>query len=280
MQTKARRILGVASCLAAMASSVAAAQPAAPAKAPAKPPAQPAATNPEAFWQEIPAAAFKFEMLPIPGDEAKGIKPFWMSRCEITWEAFDVYLFELDAQIPLPEGVDAVTRPSKPYLPPDRGFGHEGYAALSMSFRNAQAFCDWLSMRSGKKYRLPTEAEWRHAAMAGDTDANGLSDEPGRLREFAWFADNAGEKTQPVGKKKPNAWGLHDMYGNVQEWCMGPDGKGVTMGGSYRDAAEKLNPAIATPDNKEWNNSDPQIPKSKWWLADGPFVGFRVVCEE
>ncbi|MBX3364779.1 MAG: formylglycine-generating enzyme family protein [Phycisphaeraceae bacterium] len=229
------------------------------------------------FWQDIPSAAFRFEMLPIPGDPDQNIKPFWMSRFEITWEAFDVFLYELDAQLPLPEGVDAITRPSKPYLPPDRGFGHEGYAAISMSYQNAQAFCRWLSVRSGRTYRLPTVAEWRHAAMAGQPIT--LANDPARLAEHAWFADNAEGKTHPVGRKKPNAWGLHDMLGNVMEWCTDADGKGVAMGGSYRDPAERLDPAVVTPADRAWNASDPQVPKSAWWLADAPFIGFRVVCE-
>jgi hypothetical protein len=69
------------------------------------------------------------------------------------------------------------------------------------------------------------------------------------------------------------------MLGNVQEWCVAPDGTGVTRGGSYRDPADKVNFTHREPNNRAWNASDPQIPKSRWWLADGPFVGFRVVCE-
>lgn len=228
----------------------------------------------EPFWQEIPSAAFRFEMVPIPGDAAQRIEPFWMSRCEITWEPFDVFVYNLDEQA-VPPGVDAVTRPSKPYLPPDRGFGHEGYPAISMSFHNAQEFCRWLSVRSGRTYRLPTVEEWRHAAAAG---AGARDEAP--PDDIAWYAANAGNTTHPVGTKAPNAWGLHDMLGNVQEWCVGEGGSAVTMGGSYRDDASKIEWETPTPQDRAWNASDPQIPKSKWWLADGPFVGFRVVCEQ
>ncbi len=69
------------------------------------------------------------------------------------------------------------------------------------------------------------------------------------------------------------------MLGNVQEWCIGADGKPVTKGGSYRDPAERLTTTHRAPLSSAWNASDPQMPKSKWWLSDGPFVGFRVVCE-
>lgn len=230
------------------------------------------------YSETIPVAAYKVEMMPIPASADGTIKPFWISKAELTWEAFDVYVYRLDEEAGQPK-VDAVTRPSKPYLPPDRGFGHEGYAAISMSFKNATEFCLWLSKKTGMTYRLPTEAEWEHAARAGVTGTYAHGDDATKLPEFAWFADNAEDVPHPVGKKKPNAWGLHDMHGNVAEWVTGRDGKPVTKGGSYRDAALALAVSARAEQRPAWNASDPQIPKSAWWLADGPFVGFRIVCE-
>jgi formylglycine-generating enzyme required for sulfatase activity len=238
----------------------------------------PAASHTQSFWQDVPTAAFKFEMLPIPASTDGKIKPFYMSRYELTWEAYDVFVYRLDEQGGL-GAVDAVTRPSKPYLPPDRGFGHEGFAAISMSFKNAEEFCKWLSAKSGRKYRLPTEDEWQHACLAGSSTKYCYGDDPARLGEYAWYAANSSDQPQPVGKKKPNAWGLCDMHGNVQEWCIGRDGKPVTAGGSYRDDPAKLAATARALPEPAWDASDPQLPKSKWWLADGPFVGFRVVCE-
>ncbi|HYD02133.1 MAG TPA: SUMF1/EgtB/PvdO family nonheme iron enzyme, partial [Phycisphaerales bacterium] len=238
-----------------------------------------------AFSQEVPVAAYKIDMLLVPGSTDGAIKPFFMSKCEVTWEAFDVFIYRLDEEAGKgPKNADAVTRPSKPYLPPDRGFGHEGFAAISMSHKNATEFCKWLSGHTGRTYRLPTEAEWEHAARAGDKE---LAAKPTgtvvpqgvQLAECAWLASNAGDAPHPVGKKKPSALGLHDMLGNVAEWVDGRDGRPVTKGGSFRDEPAMLTVAGRVPTDPAWNRSDPQVPKSKWWLADAPFIGFRIVCE-
>lgn len=232
--------------------------------------------------QEIPGAAYSFELRLVPGNADGTIKPFYMGVTEVTWEAADAYVYKLDEERgrALPSGADAVTRPTKPYLPPDRGFGHEGYAAITMSFKNAQEFCVWLSAHSGKKYRLATEAEWEWACTAGGKEMEVPSD---ALDGIAWYEANSNETPHPVATKKANGLGLHDMLGNVQEWCVGVDEKGavvgVTKGGSYRDGAERMNAKHRQVNDRAWNASDPQVPKSKWWLADGPFVGFRVVRE-
>jgi hypothetical protein len=79
-------------------------------------------------------------------------------------------------------------------------------------------FCDELSARTGMEVRLPTEAEWEYAARAGTGSRYHFGDDPSQLGDYAWFKDNAGGKSHPVGLKKPNAWGLYDMYGNVAEF--------------------------------------------------------------
>jgi formylglycine-generating enzyme required for sulfatase activity len=185
-----------------------------------------------------------------------------MSATEVTWDAYDAFRLGQDkpgagAKSP----ADAVSRPSHPYGDPDRGFGHKGYPAISVTYYGAKEFCRWLSQATGAKYRLPTEAEWENACRTGA--ATGAAAAP-PIDSVAWHSGNAGGKTHPVGKKAPNAWGLLDMLGNAGEWCTGKDGKPVLCGGTYLDPPSKVSPATRARQTAEWNERDPQLPKSKW----------------
>lgn len=248
----------------------------------------------EPFKETVPGATVKLEMIPIPGgtfeidDPANPgatktitIEPMWVSATEVTWDHFDVFVYRLDLDENSEDDVDGVTRPSKPYIPPDKGFGHEGYPAIGMSYRNAEQFCKWLSERAGRTYRLLTEAEWEYCCLAGADDDQKYSfgNDAASLGQHAWFDDNADFTTHPVAKLKANAWGLYDMHGNVAEWCTGTDGKPVTAGGSYLNEAEDVTADAREKPSPSWNASDPQIPKSEWWNVDCSFVGFRIVCE-
>jgi formylglycine-generating enzyme required for sulfatase activity len=248
---------------------------------------EPAAPTPELepFTVTLPGTTVDLELVGVPGGtyltEAGPVEvaPFWMARTETTWDAYDVLVYRLD----LPEeqrmgDVDGVSRPTKPYISVDRGFGHEGYPALSLSAHGAQAFCEWLSEATGRSFRLPTtlEFEWAARAMSETPYGCGPVEE---LSAHAWFRDNSDRKTHPVGERSANAWGLHDLHGNVAEWALDAEGEPVVCGGSWRDSAPKLAADARREPSDAWNASDPQIPKSVWWLADANFVGFRVVCE-
>jgi formylglycine-generating enzyme required for sulfatase activity len=94
----------------------------------------------------------------------------------------------------------------------------------SVSWDDVQAFMGRLNEREGvDHYRLPSEAEWEYACRAGSTGLYSFDDEVSQLGEYAWYDENSGDTTHPVGQKKPNAWGLYDMHGNVWEWV--EDGK-------------------------------------------------------
>ena len=229
------------------------------------------------------ASPFEIEMVKIPagkitvGGKDVEVKSIWVGKTELTWDAYDPWRIMID----IPAETDkmkarTVSRPSAPYANPDYDFGHEGYAAISVTFHSAQEYCKWLSAQTGKKFRLPTEAEWEYACKAG---GDGKFD----VSKVAWTADNSEEKAHPVAKLPPNAWGLHDMLGNVAEWCVGPDGpegKGVCRGGSWKMDADKVSPTTREPYNINWQQRDPQLPKSRWWLSDGPNIGFRLIMED
>jgi formylglycine-generating enzyme required for sulfatase activity len=91
-----------------------------------------------------------------------------------------------------------------------------------VSWRDAMEFCIRLSAREGKTYRLPTQAEWEYACRAGTTTEYSFGNDAASLGEYAWFRENSEWETHPIGQKKPNAWGLRDMHGNVSEWCLDP----------------------------------------------------------
>ena len=137
------------------------------------------------------------------------------------------------------------------------------FPATYVSWNDVTAFCQRLTglerkagkLKADEEYRLPTEAEWEYACRAGTTTAFSFGEDESKLGEYAWCrsnADNAGEKyAHAVGLKKPNPWGLHDMHGNVFEWCsdwygnalpggadpVGPGGGSdrVIRGGGWRD---------------------------------------------
>lgn len=230
---------------------------------------------PDTRREPIAGTTLEIELVKVPASEDGTVKPLWVARTETLWDWQDICIYKGDQKGGSSgnAAADAVTRPTKPYTAADRGFGHSGFPAVSISFDSAKAFCAWLSAKTGKSYRLPTVAERRYlCARSGITIES--------MKDHAWTLENAKDATRKAGSLKADASGLHDLYGNVREWCVAPDGSGVLMGGGFEDPAAEITCDLALPNAEDWNASDPQFPKSVWWLADGPWAGFRIVCDE
>jgi formylglycine-generating enzyme required for sulfatase activity len=166
------------------------------------------------------------------------------------------------------------TRPGRCWLKPGWEQGDD-YPVACLSWHDAKTFCDWLSKKEGQTYCLPTEAEWEYACRAGSTSAYSFGAEAEKLREYGWHRGSSGEKAHPVGKLKPNAWGLYDMHGNLLQWCgdyydahfyektasvdpRGPDrgGRRVLRGGSWNSAAQECRSAQRTADEPSEHRND------------------------
>jgi formylglycine-generating enzyme required for sulfatase activity len=238
------------------------------------------------FTETLPGSVVKIQMKPIPGGTIKigaktiVVKPFWLATTETPWEAFDVFTASGPPSPPYDQtqfAPDAIARPSKSYILPDLGWGHHGFPAINLSIDSATMFCRWLAAATKKKYRLPTEAEWELACRLGLQGASNI--DKATLDKTAWYAGNSNQVTHPIGTKLPDKLGLFDMLGNVGEWAIDVDGKPVLCGGTFRDDPAAIGPTTRKRWERKWQEEDPQIPKSRWWLSDAPFAGFRLVCE-
>jgi formylglycine-generating enzyme required for sulfatase activity len=214
------------------------------------------------YTEYIPGTTVSFEMIAIPGgafemgspesedyrrdDEGPvhevTVSPFWMGRVEVTWDEFEAWYAatraegRTDTRILEESGVDALTGATPPYVPPDQGWGRGSRPAITMTYFAAVQYTRWLSTVTGKRYRLPTEAEWEYAARAGSQSAYFFDGEPGDLTErrfwnrilgrntdvidsFVVHAGNSGERTGQPADVAPNPYGLVNMLGNVREFC-------------------------------------------------------------
>ena len=297
------------------------------------------------YEETIPGSDATFRMIPVPGgtfrlgsadgeegrtaDEGPAfevrVEPFWMGQHEVTWAEYKRYMATCDVFIamqaaglrPVTEAnvADAVTAPSNLYDPTTTFTNGEDpdLPAVSMTQFAARQYTKWLSGLTGRFYRLPAESEWEYACRAGTATAFSCGDAEA-LADVAWFAENADETTHPVGRKKPNAFGLHDMHGNAAEWVVDELVAGgyakpaalpqpvtaaaaiqwperlyprVLRGGAFYDEATECRSASrkgsrdsgGTPEDPDWKDVDPNFPKSPWWYTEEPAlgVGMRIV---
>jgi formylglycine-generating enzyme required for sulfatase activity len=242
---------------------------------------------PQPFIETVPGSTVTFAMRPvrIVPESGGAARYLWFAETETTWDAYDVFSLRLDENAGNvaaagAEGPDAITRPTQPYAPADRGWGHGGYPVISVTHNAATKYCEWLTQKTGRQYRLPTTAEFEAALW----DGCGLPSDP-HIIDMSWLAEDSDETTHAVATKVPNRKGLFDLSGNVAEWCTEAH-RPVVCGGSFRDTFEDLarrvdeSPVFTRRQTSDWTIGSPTFPPSRWWLANAPHVGFRVVCED
>jgi formylglycine-generating enzyme len=296
------------------------------------------------FTEMIPGTRVSFEMVALPGgtfnmgspgdeslrDQDEGpvrkvtLSRFWIAKTEVTWDEYLAFFRatssqgRTEGQIVTTQNTDAVSGATPPWGAPDQGWGKGSRPAITMSWHAATVYCKWLSQVTGKKYRLPTEAEWEYACRGGtetpyffpgdpdDFTSSGFlkkwfGPDTSGINSHAVYSINSSSKTEEPSFEKANPFGLKNMSGNVWEFCsdvysenyysadssgINPTGprrgpERVIRGGSFKSDAKDLRSASRDfTKTKAWLVTDPQMPKSIWWYSDVIDVGFRVVCEE
>jgi len=298
----------------------------------------------ENFSEKVPGTTLTFEMVAIPegifemGSPEKEelrkpdegpvrkvhLNRFWMGKAEVSWDEYLEFFKATSSQGRKEEAknqpvTDAITGPTPPWGAPDQGWGKGTRPAITMSWKAASTYCMWLTKKTGKKYRLPTEAEWEYACRGGSKEpyffpgspktfsASGLlhkifGADTTVINAYVIYKENSLSKTRTPESVKANAFGLKNMAGNVAEFCSdfyapnaystasgeilnnptGPDNgqEHVIRGGSFKsDAKDVRSAARDFTKTKAWLMTDPQMPKSVWWYSDSNDVGFRIVCE-
>ncbi len=256
----------------------------------------------------VPTTTITFDMVKIPAGQVEwapdkpggvkrieNVKPIWVATTEMTWDPYVIWarcedLRKLGAG--LEEGLEAMnkevnarTRPSSSFMWYANGIIVEGDPVRGTTYASTQLYCKWLAEKCGRRFRLPTEAEWEYACRAGGPPVAGLDTK--QLDPLAWFRDNSATDEFPDGtahkpaSKQPNVWGLYDMLGNVSEWVEQADAPApYAKGGSFRDKAARMKSSDREHYRKSWQRRDPQDPPSKWQMSDANWVGFRIVCDD
>lgn len=299
------------------------------------------------YVEQLPGTAISFKMVAVPGgtfkmgsaknepfhnpDEAPvrnvTLSPFFIAEVEATWDQYWAFYGQTMSEgRTLPEtvyannsrpDVDAISGPTPPFGFPDQGWGSGDRPAITMTHYAAETFCQWLSLKTGKNYRLPTEAEWEYAARGGTETPYFFEGSPKSfsnqgfwrkvtsaktegISDFVIFGNNSKNKTQEPSLVQANPFGLKNMLGNVMEYCAdrydpeaySKTGESVTdplvtdgeewvvRGGNYTsDAADVRSASRDYTKHEAWLKTDPQQPQSIWWYSDIRGIGFRVVCD-
>jgi formylglycine-generating enzyme len=298
----------------------------------------------ENFNEKIPGTNVSFEMVAIPAgsfnmgspDNEQLRKPdegpvhkvtlsrFWMGKVEVTWDEYLAFFKttssqgRTEGQVIKNKNADAISGATPPWGAPDQGWGKGSRPAITMTWHAANVYCQWLSKVTGKKYRLPTEAEWEYACRGGAQTPYFFPGDPKKFSTEGFlkkifkpdtaiiastivYKVNSSSKTEEPSFVKANPFGLKNMLGNVSEFCSdyyqnntykidslgftNPTGpftgpERVIRGGSFKSDAKDVRSASRDyTKTKAWLVTDPQMPKSIWWYSDCIDVGFRVVCE-
>ena len=294
------------------------------------------------FTEKVPGTGLTFDMVAIPAgqfimgsskkepfhkpDESPmhpvKVSRFFMAKIEVSWDEYLEFFKATSSQgrkeAEVNENVDAISGPTPPWGAPDQGWGKGSRPAITMTWKAANTYCQWLSKVTGKKYRLPTEAEWEYAARGGTKTPYFFAGSPKdytsegffkkifgadttTINSYVAYKANSMSQTVEPASVKANAFGLKNMLGNVYEFCsdyysptayaaykkgaVNPKGpkrgqEHVIRGGSFKsDARDVRSAARDFTKTKEWLVTDPQMPKSVWWYSDCVDIGFRVVCE-
>jgi sulfatase modifying factor 1 len=294
------------------------------------------------FTEKIPGTSLSFEMVAVPGgkfmmgspknepmrksDEGPAhpvkLSRFFMAKVEVSWDEYLEFFKATSSQgrkeTEENANVDAISGPTPPWGAPDQGWGKGSHPAITMTWKAANTYCKWLSKMTGKKYRLPTEAEWEYASRGGKQTPYFFEGNPkkftsegffrkifGRdtavIQSYVVYKETSKSQTQEPESVKENQFGLKNMLGNVYEFCsdyysptaynaykkgaVNPKGpkrgqEHVIRGGSFKsDAKDVRSAARDFTKTKAWLVTDPQMPKSVWWYSDCVDIGFRVVCE-
>jgi formylglycine-generating enzyme required for sulfatase activity len=179
-----------------------------------------------------------------PQHEVIITRPFYMAVHDVTVGQFKAFVKDKGYQTEAEKG-DGAFRiiPGRPEeKDPQANWQNPGFEqaddhpVVCVSWNDAGAFCDWLSAKEGKKYALPTEAQWEYCCRAGSQTRFHFGNDDRELAQYAWYGGHSENRTHPVGGKKPNAWGLFDMNGNVWQWTFD------TYAADYYGKSPKLDP--------------------------------------